>query len=66
MLGYKDMTFCADECSNKECFRQITEEVKAAGKRWWGSEDFPMYQANFKHTCGQWMTLEEKQDGMDA
>lgn len=66
MIGFRDMTFCADECGNKECFRRITDKVLEDGKRWWGSEDFPMYQANFKHTCGQWMTLEEKQDGMDA
>jgi hypothetical protein len=55
MLGFRDMTFCTSKCGNKECFRQITEEVLEAGKRWWnGSEDFPMYTADFKEHCGQW------------
>ena len=35
MICYKDMTFCtrSDDCAIKDCFRQITQEVRDGAKR---------------------------------
>lgn len=59
MMGYRDMTFCTSPCGNKSCFRQLTQEVQEAGKRWWGSEDFPIVTADFKDMCENWKEKEE-------
>lgn len=46
MTGYKDMTFCDGNDGKcyafKYCRRAITAKVRAGGKAWWGSEDFPI------------------------
>lgn len=50
MISYKDMTFCCSpECVNK-CGRKLTDEIKAAAARWWGSDDAPISMAHF---CGE-------------
>jgi len=44
MTGFKDMTFCEGKGCIKfdTCPRALTQEVKEAGTRWWGSSDFPV------------------------
>lgn len=43
MICYKDMTFCGYlGCANKDCERRLTDEVKAAARRWWGKDNPPI------------------------
>jgi hypothetical protein len=40
MICFKDMTFCRDpKCT---CDRKLTNEVRKAAKKWWGSDDAPI------------------------
>jgi|TARA_R110000772_G_scaffold13207_2_gene39408 hypothetical protein len=45
-MGYKDMTFCTESTcayfADNKCPRALTDTVKAAGTKWWGSENFPV------------------------
>lgn len=55
MLCFMDMSFCtmSEECSNKKCDRNFTEEQAKLAVEWWGSEDAPVCFSPFKSdTCG--------------
>jgi hypothetical protein len=32
MMCYRDMTFCASDCTNAECFRHLTPEIERKAK----------------------------------
>lgn len=58
MIGYRDMTFCVAECENHSCHRQITDEVKENGAKWWGGKDFPISVSNFAENCDEYIPTE--------
>lgn len=54
MLCYLDMTFCAafgEKCSNSDCRRAITPEVRDSARRWWGGDDAPLAVSDLSHSC---------------
>lgn len=55
MISYKDQTWCASDCANTACFRNFTPDERARAIRWWGGEDFPMAQADFRATCDDYL-----------
>ena len=44
MVCFRDATFCpfSDCATFGDCPRAATEEVKAAAREWWGSDDAPI------------------------
>lgn len=43
MICYRDRTYCPyTTCANKTCERRLTEEIRAAAREWWGSDDAPI------------------------
>lgn len=58
MIGYKDMTFCSQECGNIDCHRNITEEVTRGGEAWWGGPDFPIAVADFSQGCPDYIPIQ--------
>jgi len=65
MQGYGDITFCSAKCSNKACYRNITQDVRREGERWWGSQDFPIAVADFSKDCGDYQPQEYYTPGQD-
>lgn len=37
MICYKDMTFCNVGCNNKDCHRNLTEQIMKKAEDWWWS-----------------------------
>jgi hypothetical protein len=33
--GFRDKSFCGSDCTDTSCDRNVTDEVKAAARRWW-------------------------------
>lgn len=46
-MVFLDRTFCASEKCRNECGRQLTPELIERGKKWWGSDDFPVARSHF-------------------
>lgn len=42
MICFMDRTFCSSLACRNECGRQLTPDLIARGKKWWGSDDFPV------------------------
>lgn len=49
MLCYLDRTFCNNPNCTCDSSRKLTDEVREAAKKWWGSDDAPICVANL---CG--------------
>lgn len=60
MISYKDMTFCASPNCKDKCGRRLTEEVRAAAKRWWGGDDAPICVSHFCDDEGEVIATEAK------
>lgn len=62
MLHYKDMSFCNSDCTNTECFRNLTPKVLEEAKRWSGDDSPAIAVIDFSKTCKTY-TPKEKTDG---
>ena len=51
MTCYRDRTYCTAACATTECSYMLTDEVRAAAARWWGSEDAPIARGDFSKGC---------------
>lgn len=54
MICFLDRTFCSaygDMCSNSDCIRALTPELRSRGKVWWGGDDFPIAFSDFWEGC---------------
>jgi len=51
MICHRDMTFCASDCINADCERRLTDEVKAAARKWWGKDGAPIAMADMSGAC---------------
>lgn len=61
MLCYKDRSFCSQECANRDCSRNINDDVIADSIRWWGNNEgkVPIGIDDFKtDNCG-YLPLDE-------
>lgn len=61
MICYRDMTFCASDCTNTACHRHFGPEDSAAARRWWGSDDAPVSFAYFSADCPDYKPKEADQ-----
>lgn len=61
MMCFMDSSFCSssDSCANKACGRNLTPELVARGKRWWGGDDFPVAMADYQPTCSDYKPVHE-------
>ena len=65
MIGFRDMSFCdafPKRCSNSECPRAVTGEVREAARKWWGGDDFPLIMTDFYEPCTIKKPVEELKD----
>ena len=60
MICYRDRTFCEACCGTRSCPRMLTDEVRAAARRWWGSDDPPITVADLHQTCSAWTPPSEE------
>lgn len=51
MICYKDMTFCASDCTLSSCFRHWDADKSAAAQKWWGKPDAPVAFFDFSNDC---------------
>ena len=51
MICYKDRIYCAASCSNTDCSRLLTDEVRDAARKWWGKEGAPIACADMSSGC---------------
>ncbi len=42
MIHFLDRAFCSSPNCTGKCGRQLTPELIEQGKKWWGSDDFPV------------------------
>lgn len=42
MICFRDMTFCIHPDCTCDPERQLTDEVREAARKWWGSDDAPI------------------------
>jgi hypothetical protein len=54
MICFRDMSFCASNCANRDCRRNYGPEEKAAAREWWGGDDAPVALANFRTGCADY------------
>lgn len=50
-MGYKDMTFCSSDCTNKTCFRFFGDDQRKGAVAWWGGEGAPIAFSDFSKRC---------------
>lgn len=53
MICFLDTTFCASKNCTGKCGRQLTPELIERGKKWWGSDDFPVALADYCDDKGE-------------
>lgn len=63
IICFRDKTFCSAKCGLASCSRQINQEVREAGAKWWGSEDFPIAVSDFSGICPDFIPMEEDNAG---
>jgi hypothetical protein len=42
----------SEECLTESCDRKVTEDVRAAARRWWGGPDAPFSLMDMSSRCG--------------
>lgn len=47
MMCFRDRTYCNSPYCTNECGRQLTDEVREAARKWWGSDDAPIAVSDF-------------------
>ena len=58
MICYKDITFCQSDCVNTECSRNLTADVEARARSWWGGEGAPIAVSDFSDDCEHYQKLD--------
>lgn len=61
MMCYKDMTFCAVDCANVSCHRNLTPEVEKGAREWWSHdpENAPIALSDFSNDCEGYVEVTE-------
>jgi hypothetical protein len=55
MICYRDQCYCASDCINRECFRYLSDEVKARANE----VGLPIATADFSQDCKDYLREEE-------
>lgn len=60
MICFRDMTFCASDCTNTLCRRNFGPDDAFEARQWWGSDDYPVaWSAAFKVDCPDYLAPED-------
>lgn len=61
MICYRDMTFCASDCTNTACHRHFGPEQQKGARSWWSHdpENAPVAFSDFSDTCPDYHPLSE-------
>lgn len=53
MICYKDRAFCSSDCVNRECYRNLTPELREGARRWWSHDpdNVPIAFSDFSKDC---------------
>jgi hypothetical protein len=54
MICFRDRQFCASDCVNSDCYRNFSDEQKAAAEKWWGGPDAPIDLADLSDGCADY------------
>jgi hypothetical protein len=56
-LCYKDQTFCSSDCKNDKCFRNYTDVIHEAARKWWSHDpdNAPVAFSDFSKTCPEYV-----------
>jgi len=57
MICYRDQSYCASDCINSQCFRYLSDKVKAGAEKC----GLPIAMADFSEECKGYM--KEKTNG---
>ena len=57
MICYRDQSYCASDCINSQCFRYLSDEVKAGAEKC----GLPIATTDFSDDCDDYVT--EKKNG---
>ncbi len=55
MICYRDQCYCASDCTNRECVRYLSDEVKARANE----VGLPIATADFSQGCKDYLREEE-------
>ena len=66
MICYKDMSFCASDCTNTSCHRHWTDEKSAAARKWWGKDNPPVAFMDFSGKCDDYQARTSRSSGSCA
>jgi len=55
MICFRDRTYCAAQCANKECPARLTDEAREAAAKWWNGADAPIALADMSDACGAYV-----------
>jgi hypothetical protein len=60
-LCYRDMTFCASDCTYTTCRRHFGDEARAGSRRWWSHDpdNAPVAFSDFSDQCEDYRKPEE-------
>lgn len=59
MICFRDQMFCAADCSNTVCLRNLTTELKAEARTWWGGPGAPIAMADLSARCPDYAPIED-------
>jgi len=61
-LCYKDMTFCASDCTNTDCNRHFGEAEREGSRKWWqhDPDNAPVSMSDYSGRCDEYMKGESK------
>ena len=56
MICFRDMTFCASDCTNEGCRRHFGQRDEQEARRWWGPENGepPVAFSDFSDNCAEY------------
>ena len=49
MICYKDKTFCSSDCTNKDCHRFFSDEVREGARKWWDHDPDNVPTVSYTH-----------------
>jgi len=63
-ICYRDMTFCASDCTNTACRRHFGPAQAEGARRWWSHdpENAPVAFSDFSDTCSDYIAARETKE----
>lgn len=61
MICYRDMSFCASDCTRSDCDRHWDDEKRQAADDWWGKPGAPVAFMDFSWSCPSYVVAEAEE-----